>query len=208
MNCPHEELLALPEAVRRRADAESNWRIMGYHSFEQVAAQIFALDRTRTLCSAVFDMPAVPLYSLLFAKGSQQTVHQDTSAFHVWPKNYLIGVWIACEDIRPESGPLEYYPGSHREPLFDAFDNYPQTQRRTASREDVARYDAHVLEIAQRYPRKLFTPRRGAALFWHGMLLHGGSPVTDQAATRKSFVIHYMAEGTNREAEIVGPFNW
>jgi ectoine hydroxylase-related dioxygenase (phytanoyl-CoA dioxygenase family) len=35
----------------------------------------------------------------------------------------MIGVWIACEDIKEDSGPLVYCPRSHREPLFPEFDN-------------------------------------------------------------------------------------
>jgi hypothetical protein len=65
-----------------------------------------------------------------------------------------------------------------------------------------------VRELAARYPRQTFTPNRGSALFWHGMLVHGGAPIEDPASTRKSFVIHYMPEGANKASEIEGPFNW
>ncbi|MDB5379399.1 MAG: hypothetical protein JWR00_3845 [Rubritepida sp.] len=40
------------------------------------------------------------------------------------------------------------------------------------------------------------------------MLVHGGAPVENVDTTRKSFVIHYMPDGANRGADIVGPFNW
>ena len=88
--------------------------------------------------SFLFDRPALPHFSLTFSKGSMQALHQDTCVFHTWPFNALIGVWIALEDITVESGPLVYYPGSHREPLFSEFDNYPQTQRRTAPPDQAA----------------------------------------------------------------------
>jgi ectoine hydroxylase-related dioxygenase (phytanoyl-CoA dioxygenase family) len=30
----------------------------------------------------------------------------------------MVGVWVALEDIDSSNGPLIYYPGSHRLPIF------------------------------------------------------------------------------------------
>jgi len=205
----HSDLLALPLEVRQRAKKVSNWRIGEYHLHERAALEIFRSERLRLICCAILDRPDIqPHFSLTFSKGSRQLLHQDTAVFHTWPLNALIGVWIAAEDIREDSGPLEYYPGSHRVPLFHEFDNYPQTQRRTALPEQAARYDNYVFDLATKFPRKTFTPKKGAALFWHGMLIHGGAPVLNDDTTRKSMVIHYMPDGSNRGADIVGPLNW
>lgn len=209
VHTPHEELLALPLEVRREAKARSNWRIGEYHLHEPSAAEVFRSERLRQICCAILDRPDVqPHFSLTFSKGSRQLPHQDTGVFHVWPTNSLIGVWIAAEDITPDCGPLEYYPGSHREPMYHEFDNYPQTQRRTAPPDQAERYDLHIAGLARSYPRNVFTPKMGAALFWHGMLIHGGSPVENENKGRKSFVIHYMPDGSNRGSDIIGPFNW
>lgn len=209
VHIPHKNLLELPLEVRREAKACSNWRIGEYHLHDAVAMEVFRSERLRRICCAILDCAdAQPHFSLTFSKGSRQLLHQDTGVFHVWPANALIGVWIAAEDIALDSGPLEYYPGSHREPMYHEFDNYPQTQRRTASPDQAQRYDRYVEEVALRYPRKTFTAKMGSALFWHGMLIHGGSPVSNENATRKSFVIHFMPEGANKGAEVEGPFNW
>jgi hypothetical protein len=40
------------------------------------------------------------------------------------------------------------------------------------------------------------------------MLIHIGAPVTNPAATRKSFVIHRVPDGVNRGGEVDGPRNW
>jgi ectoine hydroxylase-related dioxygenase (phytanoyl-CoA dioxygenase family) len=40
--------------------------------------------------------------------------------FHSAPAGFMCGLWIALEDVRPEAGPLIYYPGSHRSPYPDA----------------------------------------------------------------------------------------
>lgn len=30
----------------------------------------------------------------------------------------MCGVWVALEDVGPDQGPLVYYPGSHRWPIY------------------------------------------------------------------------------------------
>ena len=59
-----------------------------------------------------------------------------------------------------------------------------------------------------RYPRREFIARKGDALFWHGMLIHGGSPVVDDSLSRRSMVIHMLPPGASRGHEVTGPFNW
>jgi ectoine hydroxylase-related dioxygenase (phytanoyl-CoA dioxygenase family) len=205
---PHADILKLPSAERANAERASNWRIGALHMVCAEAAQLFENKQARELCNLVFGRPSVPRYSLTFSKGSQQQLHQDTPVFHVFPRNNLIGVWIACEDIKKESGPLIYCPRSHREPLFHEFWNYPQTNRRTCDQATSQRYDAYVQGLAQRYEQKLFLPKAGGALFWHGQLIHGGHPVEDASTTRLSFVVHFTAEGTDVLDQVVGPFNW
>jgi hypothetical protein len=208
IHLPHEDLLALSMEERLKSKDASNWRIGEFHLFNDAARKIFDNPHVARLCSALFDRPAYPHFSLTFSKGSMQLLHQDACVFHTWPINALIGVWTALEDINADSGPLVYYPGSHREPLFHEFDNYPQTQRRTASQEQSDRYQDYVARIAEKYERKEFLAKKGEVLFWHGMLVHGGSQFVAPGTTRKSFVIHYLPKGGNVAHSIKGPFNW
>ena len=115
---------------------------------------------------------------------------------------------IACEDVTTDSGPLVIYPGSHRAGLFPRFDDYPQTNLRTANDAVSAAYQTWVDELATRFPRKEFLARKGDILLWHGMLIHGGVPVARRGTTRKSFVLHYTVRGADRAREVRGPFNW
>ena len=113
--------------------------------------------------------------------GSQQDLHQDMAVFHIFPHDWLIGVWIACEDVSAESGPLVLYRGSHQEPFFPGFTDYPQTNLRTADAETTHGYHAYVDELAARHERFEFLARKGQVLLWHGMLIHGGAPVRRRA---------------------------
>jgi hypothetical protein len=208
VHMPHSDLLSLPLDVRLEAKKNSNWRIGEFHLYNAAARKIFDSAKAMRICSAIFDRPAFPHFSLTFSKGSKQLLHQDTCVFHTWPMNALIGMWVALEDIKPGSGPLVYYPKSHREPLFSEFDNYPQTQRRTSAPEQSDRYQRYVEQVASKYERKEFLAKKGEVLFWHGMLVHGGADFVAEGTTRKSFVIHYMPEGGNVAHRVKGPFNW
>ena len=55
-----------------------------------------------------------PLQTIASHKGTQQGIHSDSIHMTTYPLGYLSAAWIACEDIDPDSGPLVFYPGSHR----------------------------------------------------------------------------------------------
>lgn len=40
----------------------------------------------------------------------------------------------------------------------------------------------------------MFGARAGDALIWHANLIHGGLPIGEAGATRRSMVCHYYAE--------------
>jgi hypothetical protein len=204
----HAELLALPLERRQRMRAVSNWRIHGLHYLDPFARRMFRNARLRCVMTRLFGRRAKPFAAINFMAGSQQHLHQDMAVFHIYPHDYLVGAWIACEDIRPESGPLVFHPGSHTSGMFPGFTNYPQTNLRTADETTTRAYEAWVDDIAQRTPRHEFLARKGEILVWHGMLLHGGAPVRTPGMSRKSFVIHYTAPGADRGREVEGPFNW
>jgi ectoine hydroxylase-related dioxygenase (phytanoyl-CoA dioxygenase family)/SAM-dependent methyltransferase len=208
VHVPHGELVGIDRAHRRRIKEISNWRVGQYHLFSKAARQIFDHPGIGRIASTIFARRGEPRYSLMFSKGTEQGLHQDTCVFHIFPRNFMMGIWIACEDIKPESGPLEYYPGSHRAPLFPEFTNYPQTNRRTSDPAQSKRYDDYIVDLAKSYQKHLLLIRNGDVMFWHPMLIHGGSPRLDRLATRKSFVLHNIAEGADVGGKIKGPVNW
>jgi ectoine hydroxylase-related dioxygenase (phytanoyl-CoA dioxygenase family) len=158
------------------------------------------------LASLILGRPAAPRFTINFMYGSEQELHQDTAVFHVAPRNYLVGAWLACEDVSPDAGPLVFYPGSHREPLYPKFDNYPQTNLRTYPRPQ--EYSEYVARRSEHYERRLYLARKGDVFLWHGMLIHGGSSVTDPKRTRRSYVCHYIPGEMEVSSQIEGPFNW
>lgn len=141
--------------------------------------------------------PIHPFQTIAFFAGSQQPEHSDSIHMTTFPESYLVGTWTAMEDIHVDSGPLIYYPGSHRWPFYSARD------AGITERESVVDYQQAYYEkyepfiqdiIRQRRAEALhFTPNQGDVLMWHANLLHGGTPRKDPARSRKSVVCHYIA---------------
>ncbi len=204
----HAALLALDPATRARMRAASNWRIHGFPEIDPAARRLFRSPRLRQVASLLFGRPARPLAAINFMAGSEQAPHQDMAVFHIHPRNHLLGAWIACEDIAPDSGPLVVYPGSHRTPFFPGFADYPQTNLRTVDSPTQLAYRAYVDALLPGFARREFLARKGQVLFWHGMLIHGGAPVARRGAPRRSMVVHYGVRGADRRDEVRGPFNW
>ena len=145
----------------------------------------------------LFGRPAQPFHTLAFFAGSQQPAHSDSVHMTTYPLSYLIGTWTAMEDIHPESGPLVYYPGSHRWPFYSARDVGISERETLLDYQDAynRKYEPFIQDIIQRREAKpqVFTPNQGDVLFWHANLLHGGTARQDPLRTRKSLVCHYTA---------------
>lgn len=204
----HGELVALEPEERSHRFRQRNWRIHGFQKHSAAADRVFRSRALERVASLILARPARPIASINFSRGSQQPLHQDMAVFHIHPRNRLVGAWIALEDVQPESGPFVYHPGSHRTPMFPEFVDYPQTNLRTADPDRMARYNEWVAEQANPYPEALFYGQKGQVLFWHGMLIHGGSAIANPASTRRSMVVHYSTWSADRSGQVRGPFNW
>lgn len=156
------------------------------------------------LLSFILGKEVQPFQTLNFVKGSGQRAHSDSIHMTTYPLGYLIAAWIALEDIHPDSGPLFYYPGSHKLPylLNDDFENY--STRFKLGKKEYTDYEDLVEDILLKNPfeKKIFLPKKGDVLIWHANLIHGGMPVTNPDLTRKSMVIHYYAKDVVKYHEI------
>lgn len=126
--------------------------------------------------------------SLNFLWGSQQPDHFDSWYMPPPVANKMVVSSICLEDVRPQAGPLAYYPGSHRiEPYrFSHGGIHAIEEEMPACRAYVeSRIDAAGCR------REIFLGKAGDVFLWHGQLLHGGSPIENTTLTRKTLVTHY-----------------
>lgn len=142
--------------------------------------------------------PVALFQSINFVEGSGQRAHSDSFHMTTEPMGYLIAIWVALEDVEPGSGPVFYYPGSHRLPYVMSEDlGAPGDSRLFLAEGKQERYEERIAEELEEagLERVDFLASAGDVLVWHANLLHGGSPIERAGATRRSLVAHYFAEG-------------
>ncbi len=134
--------------------------------------------------------------SINFYTGSEQRTHSDSIHMSTFPYGNLIAVWIAMEDIKPDSGPLHYYPGSHKLPYIWNRNYGNIGSKYKLGSKSYADYEDKVEEIIaqSKLDKKIFLPQKGDLLIWHANLLHGGELRTNPERTRRSMVFHYYAK--------------
>ncbi|MFL6354332.1 MAG: phytanoyl-CoA dioxygenase family protein [Bryobacteraceae bacterium] len=149
------------------------------------------------LLSDLYGRQAFPFQTLNFPVGTQQHFHTDSVHFSCCPERFMAGVWVALEDIDADNGPLIYYPGSHKLPIFtnehigrnpytqgpNPYNNYPLYEKAWEAIVDG-------LQLKPLY----FHANKGQALIWSANLLHGGAAQRDMKRTRYSQVTHYYFE--------------
>jgi ectoine hydroxylase-related dioxygenase (phytanoyl-CoA dioxygenase family) len=130
-----------------------------------------------------------------FFVGSQQGAHSDFFHMSTEPIGYLIAIWVALEDVSPESGPVYYYPGSHKLPYLMSEDLEARSGPLFIAKEKDQEYTRRLRAAVERAGIEPveFLAEKGDILVWHGNLVHGGNAIARNGATRRSLVAHYFA---------------
>jgi hypothetical protein len=140
-----------------------------------------------------------PFQTITSHKGSQQGVHSDTIHMTTYPLGYLAAAWVAFEDIDAGSGPLVFYPGSHKLPYLSskAVGIKPGDFAESGYATFEALYEPAIRALIdeQALAPSYFTAAKGDVLVWHANLLHGGSLRRDVSLSRRAVVCHYFARG-------------
>jgi hypothetical protein len=167
------------------------------HTISRAAARLSLTREVMQFLGHVFQGPPCALQSLTFHRGSQQPIHVDYPYVRCQsPLAFLAASWIPLEDIHPDAGPLAYYPGSHRTEVSGLFDwgggsiVYEGDSQRQP--QELSDYLAERMAAAGIAP-KVFCPKKGDVLVWHGNLSHAGTAIADPDRTRRSYVTHYTS---------------
>jgi hypothetical protein len=142
--------------------------------------------------AAAYGRAPFPFQTLNFRRGTEQELHTDVVHFSSIPERFMCGVWIALEDISEDSGPLRYYPGSHRLPFLTMREAGVTSKAPTeADYHEVWAPKFERLVQASGLPEQALILKKGEAFFWAANLAHGGHPITDSNSTRRSLVVHF-----------------
>lgn len=135
--------------------------------------------------------------------------HQDDYLNAPQVNCWYAAVWMALDDIDPDSGPFEYIPGSHRWPLlrrdkvrsFMTPDELKPIDHWAARSERVVTPAVNA-EVARRnVPARKFIAKRGDVLIWHAALMHRGSKPRRSDLLRRAVICHYS--GLHRQPGIL-----
>jgi Phytanoyl-CoA dioxygenase (PhyH) len=168
---------------------QDSWRTLP--EVKQIACNAKVLK----LLSDLYGRRAFPFQTLNFPVGTQQHFHSDSVHFSSCPERFMAGVWVAFEDIDSKNGPLLYYPGSHKLPIFTNEHlavNPPQDGSNPYGHYPLYLNAWQSIVKALALKPVEFHARKGQALIWAANLLHGGAPQKDLTRTRYSQVTHYF----------------
>jgi hypothetical protein len=200
-----ESLLAtvdreLDDAIAKKVEGYeygSSQRIHHLHRRYPGVRELWRHPTVMRYLELIFGVPARPCQTLTYVFGSQQGAHQDTIHLTPFPAGYMCGVWIALQDVQPDSGELEVYRGSHRLPrVYMAGSGCAKV-----TGDDWTEFGRIVPVRWQtmldqgKFEKVTYRPKRGTILVWHENLMHGGSTRVDKSLSRRSIVSHYFADG-------------
>lgn len=204
---PEADIEALGEAVKRALHDRFNWerwrsrgfaqgsgmRLQDAWQYDENVRKLAANPQIISLLSRLYGRRAWPFQTLDFPVGTQQHYHSDSVHFSCIPERFMCGVWVALEDVNEDAGPLVYYPGSHKWPIYgnEHIGVCVSQSDRPVSQ---ALYEEmwHAMVAQARIEPRHFVARKGQAIIWAANLLHGGARQKNRDLTRWSHVTHYF----------------
>lgn len=167
-----------------------HYRLLDLQDFSEAIRGLMLHAALVELVGRILGATPVAMQSIFFEYGSEQRLHQDFPILRPIIPSHLVGCWVALEDVRPDCGPLFYFPGSHRLPKHDFGGNALGISRHE---DDLGGYEEHLGAVvrAAGIESRVLEAGKGDVFLWHSALVHGGSPVENHEPTRQSMVVHY-----------------
>jgi hypothetical protein len=149
------------------------------------------------LLETLISEPAGLHLNLTGWQSTQRDWHQDSYLNPPHVGDYYAAVWIALDEIHPDSGPFQYVPGSHRwrqvtqELIMQQLDENERDHRWPKFSERILTPLFEEEIIKQGNNIVSYLPSRGDVLIWHGRLMHRGSPPNVHGMERRALIAHY-----------------
>jgi ectoine hydroxylase-related dioxygenase (phytanoyl-CoA dioxygenase family) len=205
LDFPDDDIDTLADTIRRELQGEFDWdfwqaeghrngislRVQDAWRDHEAVRRIACNRKMIELLSRLYGRRAWPFQTLNFPTGSQQHFHSDSIHFSSMPERFMCGVWVALEDVDQENGPLVYYPGSHKWPVYTSEHIARAVTDDKAPTQGIFEPMWRELIEASGIAPKYFHAKKGQALIWAANLMHGGARQKDAKRTRWSQVTHY-----------------
>lgn len=128
---------------------------------------------------------------------TRRSMHQDR---YLNPQpttgDFYAAAWVALDDVHPDSGPFEYYPGSHewftgalnKSLMAKALD---LSDPRWPAQSESLLFPLITAEAERRGVEKVtYLPKRGDCLLWSGRTWHQGAIPNTPEMYRGAFIMH------------------
>ncbi len=129
---------------------------------------------------------------MLFDKSISTIDHIDSYYLDTFPKGFLVGVWVALEDINPDSGPFRVYPKSHSSINPNYLDKL--------NHED---FKKEINILKKNYEVKELSLKKGSVVIWDSRLIHGASKIKNENFSRKSLTGHYYPMNMQTQQKLI-----
>lgn len=131
-------------------------------------------------------------------KSTTRNWHQDSYLNPPFVLHNYIAVWIALEDIHPDSGPFQYCPKSNLGRVLTKDKvlkecNVQENPYWPWQTQDAVSLACEQEIIDRGYEIQTFLPKKGDVLFWHPFLIHRGSEPKDSSLLRRTIIAHYSS---------------
>ncbi len=181
-------------------------RALNPQRFVPAIVDLFADRRLLKWIELFMGRPAIPFQTIVGEWGTSQEIHTDAIHQTTYPLGFHVSAWLACQDIHPDSGPLFYYPRSHRLPYALAADVGIAEDNPDRAGQYREKYIPHIERVVKEegLTRELFLAKKGDVLIWHHNLLHGGSPINNPELNRRSMALFFYGTGVLHYHDLSG----
>lgn len=155
-----------------------------YPDFSLATKEICCGQEIRKALSEVTGFDTFNLMqSMLFDANTETRAHQDWWYLDSVPNGFLMGAWIALEDIDERAGRFFVMPGSQHIDMHSNTPNLPWLE-----------WKAKMYDYFEANPDKVTAPalKKGDILFWNSRTIHGSLKTIDPRFSRKSMTGHYL----------------
>ena len=166
-------------------------RLIQMHDWDASSASFMNDPRIKSTAELLTGQPVDVLQTMVYFKpaGSRgQSFHQDNLYLRCTP---VIAAWVALDDCDAENGAMEMVDGSHLLGLLPC----------KLADTDLSFTDSETV-FPDYLPKTLISLKRGDAVFFGGLTVHGSMPNRSVTRFRRAFIVHYQGR---LNYPIVGP---